>query len=221
MHGKSSVVKFGGVALIVAGVLFWIQYLFMLPVPAPPMTSDPELMAWLAEWKFNMSMADELLFFAPLCLIPAIAALYHVLVKTDWIKTLVGCALLALSIPVYILLVIILGRVVYPVFNIEISAESLRLMFSMYYGGLHTAALIMGIATIVLSLVILKSPLGRSCAYLGFAAGVLDLIGSFPWLIGTTATFICQLASAVWFVVLGAGLIRISRTAMPVSLPKS
>ncbi|AIQ53469.1 hypothetical protein [Paenibacillus sp. FSL R7-0331] len=221
MQLKPSAVQFGGIALILAGVLFFIQYLFMLPVPSPPTTSDAELVTWLAEWKFNMSMADELLFFAPLCLIPAIAALYHVLVKTDMTTTLLGCALLALSIPIYILLVIILGRVVYPVFKIELSAESLKLMFSLYYGGLHTVALIMGIATVILSLVTLKSPLGRPCAYLGFAAGILDLIGSFPWLTGTTATFICQLAFAAWFVVLGARLIRISGTAMPVSLPKS
>ncbi|KUP23360.1 hypothetical protein [Paenibacillus sp. DMB5] len=220
MQLKQGVVKFGGIALILAGVLFFIQFLFMLPVPAPGATTDAELMAWLAEWKFNLSMADELLFFAPLCLIPAIAALYQVLVKTDLPKTLLGCALLALSIPVYILLVIILGRLVYPVFHIEISAESLKLMFSLYYGGLHTAALIMGISTIVLSLVILKSPLGKAAAYLGFAAGILDLIGSFPWLIGTTVMFVCQLAFAAWFVVLGARLTRISRSAMPMSALK-
>ncbi|WP_042201309.1 hypothetical protein [Paenibacillus camerounensis] len=210
MQLKPSAVQFGGIALILAGVLFFIQYLFMLPVPIPPTAADAELMGWLTEWKLNMSMADELLFFAPLCLIPAIAALYHVLAKTDLFKTLLGCALLALSIPVYILLVIILGRVVYPVFNIDISAESLKLMFSMYYGGLHTAALIMGTATIILSFVIMKSPLGKACAYLGFAAGILDLVGSFPWLIGTTVTFICQLAFAAWFIVLGARLVKIS-----------
>ncbi|MNE99260.1 hypothetical protein D3C80_1979090 [compost metagenome] len=69
----------------------------------------------------------------------------------------------------------------------------------------------MGIATIVLSLVILKSPLGKAAAYLGFAAGILDLIGSFPWLIGPAATFICQLAFAAWFVVLGVRMVRVSR----------
>ncbi|MNM99205.1 hypothetical protein D3C81_1117560 [compost metagenome] len=104
-----SVVKFGGITLIISGVLFFAQYLLLLPAGAPPLT-DADLMAWVQEWRFNLSMADELLFFATLLLIPSIAALYRLLVKVDKLKTLLGCGLLAVIIPIYVFLDIVLGK---------------------------------------------------------------------------------------------------------------
>lgn len=125
------------------------------------------------------------------------------MVKVNPVLTMLGCGLLAVNIPVYLFLVIILGRWVYPVYEIELSPDIYRLVISLYYGGMHCAALILGAATILLSLVIRKSVFGKFTAYLGLAAGIFDLIGSFPWLIGTMVMFISQLLAAAWFVILG------------------
>ncbi|WNS41475.1 hypothetical protein [Paenibacillus sp. MMS20-IR301] len=206
MKSKASVIKFGGISLILAGILFFVQYLFMLPLPSPPLT-DTGLMFWLQEWRFNISMADEVLIFAALLLIPSAVALYRVLVKVSPIQTMLGCGLLAVNIPVYLFLVIILGRWVYPVYEIELSPDLYRLVISLYYGGMHCTALILGAATILLSLVTRKSGLGRFTAYLGLTAGIFDFIGSFPWLIGTAVMFTSQLLSAAWFVLLGVQLL--------------
>ncbi len=75
MKSNIGIVKFGGIAFILSGILFLGVSLFLLPVPSPPL-SDTELMNWLKEWKFNISMADELLFFAALMLVPSIARLF-------------------------------------------------------------------------------------------------------------------------------------------------
>lgn len=114
MKSKIGIVKFGGIAFILSGILFLGVSLFLLPVPSPPL-SDTELMNWLEEWRFNISMADELLFFAALMLIPSIAGLFRILVNVDKLKALLGCGLLAVTVPVYIILDSILGRLVYPV----------------------------------------------------------------------------------------------------------
>jgi hypothetical protein len=58
-------------------------------------------------------------------------------------------------------------------------------------------------ATTILCLVIRKSVLGKSAAYFGFVVGVLDLIGAYPWLIGTVMVLVTQLAFAAWFIFLG------------------
>jgi hypothetical protein len=202
MEPKFGVVKFGGITLILSGILFFAQYLFMLPMPSPPL-SDADLVSWLQEWRFNLSMADELLFFATLLLIPSIVALYRILVKVDKIKTSLGCGLLAVIIPVNIVLVIVLGRLVYPVYDIELSPDIYKLVISIYYGGMHSVAIILSMATIILSLVIRKSVLGKSVANFGFVVGILDLIGAYPWLIGTAMVFVSQLAFAAWFIFLG------------------
>ncbi len=202
MKQKPGIIKAGGISLIISGILFFVQYLFLLPLPAPPPVNT-DLMAWLTEWRFNIAMADELFFFATLLLIPSIAALYKILVKVDKIKTVIGCGLLAVIIPINILLDIILGRLVYPVYNIEFSPDIYKLIISIYYGGMHSVAIILSIATIILSLAIRKSVLGKPAANFGFLAGILDLIGAYPWLIGTALIFVSQLFFSAWFVILG------------------
>ncbi|AHV98172.1 hypothetical protein [Paenibacillus sabinae] len=202
MKQKTGVIKFGGITLIISGILFFAQYLFVLPIFSPPL-ADANLMTWLQDWRFNFAMADELLIFATLCLIPSIAALYRILVKVDKIKTLLGCSLLAVVIPINVFLVIILGRLAYPVYDMELSPTIYKLVLSTYYGGTHCVAIILSMATIILCLVIRKSVIGKSIGYLGFVVGILDFIGSYPWLIGTAVLFVSQLFFSAWFVILG------------------
>lgn len=216
MKHKIGVIRFGGITFILAGVLFLIQYLLLLPLPDPPGT-DAELLAWIQEWKINLSMADEVLLFATLLLIPSIVALFRVLVKIDSVKTWLGCGLLAVTIPVYIMLDIILGRTVYPVFDLTLSADIHRLVLSLYYGGMHMVVIIMCIATVVLSLVIRRSALGRSVAYFGFVVAACDLIGAFPWVFGKLLVALTQVLFAAWFVVVGlklAGSRRVDREGL-------
>ena len=52
------------------------------------------------------------------------------------------------------------------------------------------AALILSIATILLSFVIRKSSIGKFVAYLGFATGIMDLLGAFPWFLTNTLVFL-------------------------------
>ena len=210
MKTHHRLLKFGGITLIGSGLLFLAQYLFLRPVPAPPL-EDAALLSWLSEWRFQLSMADEVLFFAAVLLIPSIVALYRLLVQVHPVLTVFGCGLLAVSIPVYIVLVIILGRLVYPVYGIKLSPESYKLVISLYYGGVHCAALVMGIATILLSLVIRMGGLGRITASFGLLAGIFDLIGSYPWLLGDVMILISQVLFAGWFIILGVNLRNIAK----------
>ncbi len=69
--------------------------------------------------------------------------------------------------------------------------------------GMHSIAIILSMATIILCLVIRKSVLGKPAAYFGFVVGILDLIGAYPWMVGTAMVFVSQLAFAAWFIFLG------------------
>ena len=206
MKQKIGVIKFGGITLIISGVLFFCQYLFVLPMPSPPL-ADADLMTWLLEWRFNIAMADELFFFATLFLIPSIVALYRILVKVDKIKTLLGCGLLAVIIPINSFLDIIVGRLVYPVYDIELSPDIYKLVLSIYYGGMHSVAIILSVATIILCFVIRRSVIGKFAANFGFVVGMLDFIGAYPWLIGTAMVFVSQLFFSAWFVILGVRML--------------
>jgi hypothetical protein len=170
------------------------------------------LIAWLDKWKFNISMADEVLLFAALFLIPAIFSLYQLLVQADKVKAIMVCGLLASSIPTFIFLDIILGRLVYPVYNLDLSADIYKLVLSIYYGGMHLVAIVFSIATLLSSLVIRKSEHGKAIAYFGFVVVIADLISAFPWITGSVIAFICQLLFSAWFVLLGVRIIASAKT---------
>ena len=207
MKQKLGLIKFGGITLILSGFLFFIQSLFLLPIAAPP-ANNSDFMLWLDKWKINLSMVDELIFFATILLIPSIVALFQLLMKIEKIKTIFGCGLLLVYIPVNLVVAIILGRMIYPVYQMEYSPEIYKFLLSMYYGGVHMAALILCIATILFSFVIRKSSIGKFVAYLGFVSGIMNLLGAYPWFLTNTLVFFTQLFLVAWFVVLGLQMIR-------------
>jgi hypothetical protein len=211
MKGKNNIITIGGITWIISGILFLVQNLFLLPLQGPP-ALEADLLVWLEKWKFNISMADEVLLFAALFLIPAIFSLYQFLVRTDKVKAIMVCGLLASSIPIFIFLDIILGRLVYPVYNLELSADIYKLVLSIYYGGMHLVAIVFSIATLLLSIAIRKSEHGKAIVYFGFVVAVADLISAFPWITGSAIAFACQLLFSAWFVLLGVRIIVSAKT---------
>jgi hypothetical protein len=67
----------------------------------------------------------------------------------------------------------------------------------------------LGIATIVLSLAMIRGVYGRNIAYLGIATGLFDIIGAYPWIIGSVLVLISQLLFAAWFIAVGSKLYRL------------
>jgi hypothetical protein len=111
-------------------------------------------------------------------------------------------------------LVIVHGRLVYPVYGMRVATPEAAVMTLMiFYGGLHAIYLMLGIATIVLSLAIMRGPYAKWISYFGFATGALDIIGGYPWAIGPMLTLVCQIFFAGWFVAVGSQLFRMQDTA--------
>lgn len=75
---------------------------------------------------------------------------------------------------------------------------------------MHSVAIILSVATIILSFAIRKSVIGKSTSNFGFLVGIFDFIGAYPWLIGTTMVFVSQLFFAAWFVLLGIRMLCVS-----------
>lgn len=205
-HELKGVFKLGGAALIVSGVLFLSRDLLEL-VTGPPPSSGVEILAWVRSEKLVLSIANEVLFGAAVSLVPAVIALYHSLASIDRAKAATGCAIIAAVIPVIAVLDIVHGRLVYPVYGIIVDTPAAAaVVVAIFYGGLHAVGILFGVATIVLSLAMRRGRYGKRIAYLGIATGILDIVGAYPYAIGSTLTLVCQLFFAAWFVAVGATL---------------
>jgi len=198
-----------GFALAASGVLFLAKAFFDLRVGEPP-SGGREILAWMSAEKFSISMTNEILIVASVLLVPGVIGLYTSLVRFDRRKTAIGCGIVAVLIPVIVAIGIVHGRFVYPVYDIDIKDPSVvQVVASIYYGGEHAVLLLFGVATIVLSLAMRNTPYGTKIVALGVATGVADLIGSYPWLIGSALTFVSELLFALWLIAVGATLVRL------------
>jgi hypothetical protein len=198
--------RFGGLSFIAVGILFLSKYLLDLLVGSPP-SSGAEILAWRAAGELPLAITNEVLFFAAGFLVPGVIALYWSLVGFDRTKVAAGCGLIAAVIPVIAVLDIVHGRLVFPVYGLRVDTQAVaEFVLAVYYGGLHAVGILFGIATIVLSLVMLRGSFGRNIAYLGFAAGVFDFLGAYPETAGPMLVLVSQVLFASWFLALGSKL---------------
>jgi len=184
----------------------------------PPPSTGEEILTWVASQKLALSFVPEVLFFAGALLVPGIIALYYSLSKTDRNKAAFGCGIIAVTIPIIFMSLIVYGRLVYPIYGLQVDSPAIaEFVISIYYGGLHAIGLLVGFATIVLSLAMKRGIFGRGTAYLGFATGVFDIIGGYPDTIGPILIMFSQLLFAAWFIALGSklyGLRFVDKTAI-------
>lgn len=199
--------RLGGAAFAVSGVLFFSRAILEAKAGPPP-SSGEAILAWVESEKLVLSFVSEVLFFATVALVPAVAALYHSLASTDRAKAVTGCGVIAVAIPILAMSLIAHGRLIYPIYSIRASSPALaEFSVAIYYGGMHAVLLMFAGATLVLSVAMIRGIYGRPIAYLGFATSVLDVAGAYPDRIGPVATFVCQVFLAAWFVVVGSRLL--------------
>ena len=200
--------KFGGSAFAISGALFFIGY--GLDVMAgPPPSSGAEILAWVEANRLALALVSEVLFFASASLVPALIALYLSLAKDSQILAATGCGILAIVVPVLSVLIIVQGRLVYPVYNLYISDPTVaEFVVALFYGGLHAVGLLMAVSTFILSLAMRRGAFGAPVAALGFATAVGDAVWSYPYLISPVVQVGCQLLLAAWFVAVGWQLFR-------------
>ena len=105
-----------GEAFIGGGILFLLRDLLEL-MAGPPPSSGVEILVWIASGRLTLALANEVLFFAAMSLVPAVIALYYSLAGIDRVKAAAGCGIIATVVPVIVVLDIVHGRLVYPVYG--------------------------------------------------------------------------------------------------------
>jgi hypothetical protein len=205
--------KLGGGALMASGLLFAV-FAALNFLAGPPPSTGPEVLRWRDAQTLALDFVNEVLFFAAVLLVPGTIGLYRSLADVDNAKAATGCGLIATTIACLVGLLIVHGRLVYPVYDMRVDTPDIAAFaVIVFYGGLHAVSLVFAVATLILSLAMRGSAYARWVAYMGFATSLFDVIGSYPWLIGPTATVVCSLLFSGWFVAVGWQLFGLRRRA--------
>ncbi|WP_433221518.1 hypothetical protein ACQP00_20870 [Dactylosporangium sp. CS-047395] len=197
----------GGIAAVASGGLVLFKAVLDLLVGEPPPT-EPQLRLWLQTHHGLLAWTNESLVVAAVLLTPVLPALYRRLdgPSRPWVGF--GCGMLAAAISVTLTLGIVHGRLMYPVYGIDLDDHATAaLLVSLYYGGAHEATLLVGGALIMLSIAARQGPQGSVTATVGTGAGICQIAGAFPWLTGPLIAACTQATLAAWLTYVGVLLL--------------
>lgn len=187
-----------GFTFFIASLLFATYYIFLYLVPTPPFETS-QLFTWITEWKIYIQIADEILIFATLSLLPCIYTLINPLKENHSPSALFASALFfLLLVPMLVLVDLLLGRLVYPVNNYPMSVDTIVFTLSLITGTMHMISLVLALAILLYGFSFRKKPWGGLFFLLGIYGFVFQIIASYPWLISPGVLLFCQLSFPIW-----------------------
>ena len=120
-----------------AGILFVVLGLLDFRAGPPP-SSGADILLWRDSQALVLDFVSECLFVATVLLVPGTVALYQSLGEVDRTKAETGCGIIAATIPVMAVILILHGRLVYPIYGMRIETpEAAAFVVMVFYGGLH------------------------------------------------------------------------------------
>jgi hypothetical protein len=199
--------KFGGGTFIAAGIILLAANLLVDLLPTPP-TRPGDFLQWITANELRIAFANELLFFATILLVPSFVVLGKLLGTRRKVSAFAGLSIVALALPLLAMLVVVQGRLVYPVSGLNLSVDSLKLTFSIFYGGLHTVLLMFGAALLLLGFALRGTVFNQSMVPISYITGLLQIAGAFPWLTPVALNVCVSLSLSLWMVLIGIFILR-------------
>ena len=198
----NSSIRIGGLLFMISGLFFAGAFVLLSYIPQVPSTG-PEIIAWLGKWRVFIALSNELTFFAAVLMVPGIYSIFSLFFQRHKVKTILGCSLISMSSMTLILLVIVQGRLCYPVFGMQIPQSMTGFVLSIYWGGMHTVFLLLAGAVILTGFSFPKDISGKFYLTLSLVVALAIAVGAYPWLIGRLIALLTQLAFSLWFIVTG------------------
>lgn len=145
-----------------------------------PASAGEAPQAWLQQHQGVLRLANEMRMFGGIAVVSA--ALAWSRPSGSPIAFALGRGALALAGSVEVLIVIVEGRLAYPLPGFTLPADAITLLAALEYGAVHAADILFAVAVGALTTDALHSGVSRTLpVILATATVVLLLIASFPW----------------------------------------
>ncbi|KKJ94092.1 hypothetical protein LQ51_28490 [Micromonospora sp. HK10] len=189
--------------MIVGALLTAVALLLLSLLPDPP-AEAVAMAGWVERGHSLLLWSDELLFFAVICWGAGARGLLGARQAGPSVRINVGGTALTIALAALFVVLLAVGRLVYPVFEIQSSAEVVALVVSSTFGALHLAFLGFAVAAIALNWSTRAGLIGR---VVGIVAAAAFLVGSFPWLAPNWWNSLVAVLVAAWgvFLALASG----------------
>lgn len=169
----------------------------------PPVPSDGnDLVHWAAQGRAQLMWSDEMLFFAVVSLGAGFRGSLADRITRRSTRVDLGAASSMVSLVSLVVVLLAVGRLVYPAYGIALSADVVALLVSVTFGALHLALLAFAVTTV--SLTWFVSPAKWPATIVGIAIAAAFVAGSFPWLTPTWWNLLVAVLLAGWGFLMGS-----------------
>ncbi|SCL50959.1 hypothetical protein GA0070603_1101 [Micromonospora chersina] len=191
--------------LMIVGALLTAAALLLLSLLPGPPAEAVAMTAWVEHGRSLLLWSNELLFFAVICWGAGARGLFSAGLAGPSARIDVGGTALTVALVALVVVLLAVGRLVYPVFEIDLSTEVVALVVSSTFGALHLAFLGFAVAAVTLSWSTRAGLIGRA---VGIVAAAAFVVGSFPWLTPNWWNSLVPVLVAAW----GVSLASVTRT---------
>lgn len=189
------------------GALLASVALALLATLPPLHTGGDAVSDWVVDSAFQLTWAGELLFFAIIAWGTGAAGVLLArgtaapLRRTSALMA-VGVALIA-----FVVVLLALGRLVYPVVDIDLAADTVVLLASVVIDAVHLTLLALAVVAIALPVPISSPGPRRTVTAVGIAVGVLFVVGSYAWLLPMWLNLVVAGTVGCWGVLVGVAVL--------------
>ncbi|MFT4285480.1 MAG: hypothetical protein QM598_11665 [Protaetiibacter sp.] len=197
---------------IAGGSLTSVALVLLATLPPMP-AGDDAVAGWIDGGAFQLTWAGELLFFAIIAWGSGALSILGARIGGSPLRSTL--ALVALGVALIALLVVLLalGRLVYPVVERDLDVDTSVLLVSVVVGSVHLALLALAVVAISFPLPAGSPRTARAATVAGVIVGAAFVAGSFPWLLPMWLNLSVAGLVGCWALLVGIGELTRQRGA--------
>jgi hypothetical protein len=199
---------------IVGALLASAALLLLASLPPLPARADA-FGPWVDDGTFQLTWAGELLFFAVIAWGTGAAGAFGARVTDSPVRRRIALVALGVALVAFVIVLLALGRLVYPVADVDLADDTTVLLASVVVGTVHLALLALAVVAVTLPAKARAPRTRRTLAAAGVTSGVLFAVGSYPWLLPTWLNVTVAVVVGCWGVLVGVAVLSADRRARP------
>lgn len=197
--------------LWIAGALLASVALALLATLPPLQTSADAAVEWVADGAFQLTWSGEFLFFATIAWGTGAAGAFGTRGADAPLRRTIALVALSVTLIAFVIVLLALGRLVYPVVDIDLAADAIVLLASVVIGTVHLALLALAVVAFTLPVPMRSAGARRTAMAVGITFGVLFVVGSYPWLLPTWLNLLVAGAVGCWGALVGVAVLARDR----------
>ncbi|WP_067142911.1 hypothetical protein [Microtetraspora malaysiensis] len=197
--------------LWIAGALLASVALALLATLPPLQTNADAVVEWVDDGTFQLTWAGEFLFFATIAWGTGAAGAFSARGTDAPLRRTIALVALSVTLIAFVIVLLALGRLVYPVVDMDLTADTIVLLASVVIGTVHLALLALAVVAFALPVPMRSAGARRTVMAVGITLGMLFVVGSYPWLLPMWLNLLVAGAVGCWGVLVGVAVLAQDR----------